>query len=309
MANTDLAGSDPRMSPRYDSGAAAFYLFSYASHHGWRPLIGLGVAFFVYYAVVLAAVLWGMWPIMAYAFTSPGGDPGPELFALYVQRFLPMIGLVMVVSIVCWAVIEAALLRWLYGRGAGLRFGGAELRLILIYILWMLLPLAVFALPAILAVVAGVTGSGLVIALCVLAFVAAFFALIFLAVRLAPAGALTVHDDRLHVFSAWDVSRGRFWPVLGAFAIVIVIYFGASVAAQIVANVFFIVGGMASLVALSTPDAPPPDPEIIARLFTSPVILAGIAIYLLILSAVAFLFQAMLAGVNTYGVKLTRGEA
>jgi hypothetical protein len=239
-----------------------------------------------------------------------GQEPDRAIVFSFLGRMGLAYGAAFVGYLVTWSIVEAALLRWLYGRGMTIRFGGAELMLIVIALFWIVLPIAVFVLPWALAILAGVTESVALAILCALAFVAAIPVWVMLAVRFAPAGALTVHDGRLHVFSAWRVSRGCFWPVLGAFVIAVLVYLGAGIAVGVVQQILFLIGGAGAFMTMfATIGAQePPDPGMIIDMFTSPLMIAMMVVMGVISAAVAFLFQAMFAGVNVYGVKRLAGE-
>lgn len=311
MTVMDPADAPPPAPHGYDSGSAAFHAFSYANQHGWGPLVSLGAIYVVYYLAVSALMIWGIWPLIE-LFMELGPDEEPELSVM-----LPILGrygfvllLAIAISLIVWSVVEAALLRWLFGRGLRIQLGPVELRLMLIGVFFAIaLPIAVWAAPAALGIAADAMGAVAIGILCALAAVAAIPIWIMLAVRFAPAGALTVYDERLHLFSAWAVSRGRFWPVVGAFVIAVLVYVGASIVVGVLQQILFMIGGVSALMPMypAMNGAEPPDPAVIMEALTSPVMIAMIVICGIIAAAVAFLFQAMLAGVNAYGVKRLHG--
>ncbi|WP_291842894.1 hypothetical protein [Maricaulis sp.] len=113
-----------------------------------------------------------------------------------------------------------------------IRFGGDELRLIGVNLLYVVVA-AVAYFGA--ALVIGIFGFGAVMMaqgggdsaaigfggglLAFLAFLAVLVALLVFAIRLASAPALTVLDGRLRFFESWDASKGVFWPLLVSYVV------------------------------------------------------------------------------------------
>lgn len=300
----------------FDSGAAAFHVFAHARREGWAPLLKLGAIYFVAGLAAMALLLLALWPFLAMVFDPAlTGSADPKLAAArgmppgFWQAFgLSMIGYLAYLAfyLVFYAVIDAALLRWLLGRGARPKLGGDELRLILISLLWCVLPFVLFAPFWVLLFIAAAAGSASAAAgwsvgvLCFLAFIGACVAWTWLAARLAPAAALTVRDGRLRAFGGWAATAGRFWPVLGGFFIVWVIYVAASFGIQILVQPLMLLAGgdMFAFGAAMDPDSI--DPQEVLAVLLSPAMIAISAISAVISVVIAFLFQAMLAGANVY---------
>ena len=168
-------------------------------------------------------------------------DPGAVLSMVF-GTMTPLIPWVIVVSIgswVLWAMFEAASQRrYIRGERFSLRLGSDEFRMMAVGLFWWLFTLACFGLPA-LSVWNGVIdlfqlfaggvsenefgrrmipailgGLGLTLL--------SFPVYVFFATRLSPCFAMTIKDRKIVFFDAWNVSRGRFWPILGAFLIIAV---------------------------------------------------------------------------------------
>tara|TARA_R110001606_G_scaffold92753_4_gene206070 strand:+ start:229 stop:1209 length:981 start_codon:yes stop_codon:yes gene_type:complete len=166
-------------------------------------------------------------------------DPG-ALLALVFGALTPLIPWAIVVSVgswVLWAMFEAASQRrYVRDERFSLRFGADELRMMAVGLLWSLLNIVCF-LPMLFVlfgsgaslfnqvldgqsaasmeneIIASVFGGlGLMLLL--------FPVYVFFATRLSPCFAMTIKDRRIVFFDAWNVSRGRFWPILGAFVII-----------------------------------------------------------------------------------------
>ncbi|MEO1407772.1 MAG: hypothetical protein AAFV54_14985, partial [Pseudomonadota bacterium] len=112
-----------------------------------------------------------------------------------------------------------------------LRLGGDEWRLFVVYLIWLAFMIVYYMLIAIIAVTfSGGAGpsfeagrnAGPVVGLLIIAFSAVW---VFLAVRFAPAGALTVRDRAIRFRSAWRVTRGRFWTLFGSYLVLVVAVF------------------------------------------------------------------------------------
>ena len=128
-------------------------------------------------------------------------------------------------------------MRWIVrgetGGILGLTLGADTWRVYSGYWVWFGLYLGFYiASVIVIAVAAGVLGAagdmaltGIVVG--VLALVISLAAIYF-AVRLAPAAATSVAQGKFSFFKAWTVTRGRFWSLFGAFALLIVLYFVGS---------------------------------------------------------------------------------
>ncbi|OLF74108.1 hypothetical protein AWH62_08195 [Maricaulis sp. W15] len=113
-----------------------------------------------------------------------------------------------------------------------IRFGGDEIRLIGVNLLYLVVAaVAYFGV----AMLIGIFGFGAVMMahgggdagaigiggglLAFVAFLAVLVALLVFAVRLASAPALTVLDGRLRFFESWDASKGVFWQMLISYVV------------------------------------------------------------------------------------------
>lgn len=160
----------------------------------------------------------------------------------------------MFVIFVAFAAFEAACLRWLVrgesgGGLLGLNFGADTWRVYSGYWIWFLLYMAFSMVMGILfgvliggaafGMMAATNGGDGSSALGALALMPIFYLIqyglmIFFAVRLAPANATSIARKKFAFFDAWKVTRGRFWALLGAFALLFVIYFVAIIIFYIV---------------------------------------------------------------------------
>jgi hypothetical protein len=155
--------------------------------------------------------------------------PPPELFAL-----LPSYALVMFVMFILVAAYEAACLRWMT-RGEvsgffGLSLGGDTWLVWFTYWGWLVL-LALSYVVTLLLVAALTFGAVFLATLLQVGREATLFApligiplayaiLVTVAVRFAPAAALSVARRRFSFLSAWRATRNRFWALFGSFLLI-----------------------------------------------------------------------------------------
>ena len=186
------------------------------------------------------------------------------LTALSYALFQPLFGiwfsivfgylLMLILGVMFWAVFEAAAQRRLVrDEGFSLRIGGDEFRLILVGLIWVGLGLAaqIFSIIFIAISTASLVyaldnpaGGAIAVLLCMALLTGLW---IWIGVRLAPASAMTVRDGRVTFFDAWNVTRGRFWTLLGSYLVLAIIvvtmaaltwyFIGTGVAAAIMANI------------------------------------------------------------------------
>jgi hypothetical protein len=166
-------------------------------------------------------------------------DPGAVL-ALVFGTLTPLIPWAIVVSAgswVLWAMFEAASQRrYVRDERFSLRLGSDELRMMAVGLFWWFLALACFGLPALSVwngvinivqlAAGGMSENELGRRMVPVIFggmgfmMLAFPVYVFFATRLSPCFAMTIKDRKIVFFDAWNVSRGRFWPILGAFLII-----------------------------------------------------------------------------------------
>lgn len=235
-----------------------------------------------------------------------GGEmtpPPPEVLGL-----IPFAFGVGILSIILFAAFEAACLRWLvrgeHGDGVlGLTFGADTWRVLGVYVLWFALFIAFFVVIALFytltTVLANVGGPAQIIALLLgalapLGFIAL---LIWAAVRFAPAAATSVARRRFAFFEAPRVTKGYFWPLLGAF---IILWIGYCVIA-IVGNQIITLPAQALMapvmVKAMSGDTGGIGPAMI-EVMTSPVYLASMGVNFVFSTILGTVFYVAMFGVN-----------
>ena len=178
-----------------------------------------------------------------FGITAPGQTvpvTNEEAFA-FIGRMFGTMAILVPLTVVVMAVLEAsALRRYIRNEAFSIRFGKDELRVIGVYLWWALMVLVAMIIMVILGLIIGmfvmIIAAGLPMAAPFLALIfnlATYLGLLALAVRFAPASAVTIRDNKVTFFEAEAATKGRFWPLFGAFLIPIVAYYVLSLVLQL----------------------------------------------------------------------------
>jgi hypothetical protein len=164
--------------------------------------------------------------------SEPSTDPQATLAAM--KGMGPLFLISAVYSLAIYSVLLAGVNRLVLRPhdvgGAYLRLGADELRQAVVLILVNLMMVAVYlALVVVVALVGGlgaaIGGAPLGVALGLLLGMAAVGVLLVLAVRLSFAGPLTFDTGKISIKGSWNLTKGRFWPLLGAYFVALVLAF------------------------------------------------------------------------------------
>ncbi len=232
----------------------------------------------------------------------------------------PLMFLFQVFYYILLAAYEAACLRWLI-KGEqkgffGFSFGADTWRVYLTYWIWFFLAVACGIL--FLIVFGGMIGSmfaigaaggdtsslgGVALAL-PLVFLLVLAAMTYVGVRLAPAAATSVARNRFAFLDAWKVTRGRFWGLLGAFVLLWIMYFVATM-------ILYGAGGAALAVGLMTNAnqlSGDPSPEQVFAVFAQPTVLVPLVLICAVAVVAAFMWIIALFGINARAASLALEE-
>jgi hypothetical protein len=94
-------------------------------------------------------------------------------------------------------------------------------------------------------------GIGAMIGSILLAGLGGFALALFLLVKFSLASAQTFQTGRINIFGSWTLTKGRFWPILGAFLLVFVFMIMISIAQsviQLIGQMSVLSGEMAAIV-------------------------------------------------------------
>ncbi len=215
---------------------AAFTGFGVVRAHpkalGYWALYALGLA--VIFAVIIVGMMGPDFTKLTAVSASSTKDPA-EILALF-ARLAPGYLVMMIAGVVSNSVLGAAMLRAVLqpadDRFGFLRLGADEMRQLGLGLLTFAVFMGVYfglaiALGIVLGIIAAVAkatpaaGVFLIIA-------GVGGAMLFLAVRLSLAPALTFDRGRIDLWGSWALTRGRFWPLLGTYlltsALIFVVY-------------------------------------------------------------------------------------
>lgn len=161
---------------------------------------------------------------------EPSGDPQATLAAM--AGMGPLFLFSALYSLVVYSVLLAGVNRLVLrpqdGANAFLRLGADELRQAAVLILVNVILIAAYFAAVIVSVliggiVAAIGGAGLGVALGVLTGVAMVALMLVLAVRLSFASPLTFDTGKIDIRGSWDLTKGRFWPLFGAYFVALVL--------------------------------------------------------------------------------------
>jgi len=233
---------------RLDSVQTATAGFRVIQKHPWVIPIWAAV-----YLLISVAALGAAMPIILDAISSmfdlvenDVARPDPALVLGIFAKLAPLIALGVLASLVLGAIFGAAVnrsvLRPQEFRFGYLRLGMAELRQLVVSVAFSLLYFVVslVAIVVIGAIAAFVPDGAalLVVVLCLAALAGA----LYLAVRFSVAPAQTFDEGRINLVGSWSLTRGSFWPLLGAYCLAIALVLGVSLALSIAGSV---IGGLA----------------------------------------------------------------
>jgi len=230
----------------------------------------------------------------------------------------PMYMLFLIFAYLLLAAYESACLKWMI-RGEtsgvfGLALDGDTFRTYLTYWVWFFLIMALYLLcfiivfvlaaGAIMGAQSGAEPSPAtfgIIVLCAFGFLAV---MIIFGVRFAPAAATSVATRRFAFFDAWTVTKGRFWSLLGSFALLFLMYcVGLSVLGGVAAGVMG-----ATLLTQLQAQGEAASPQEVFALFASPAVWGPLVFIYGAMIAGAFVFYVALFGVNARAAALAVEE-
>lgn len=173
------------------------------------------------------------------AFIQSGVEPErEEIFELLKELWTGIWPILAGAALIYWVIASvlttATMRRYIRDEKFSLGFGADEMRVMTVYLGWSAMGL--IAMAPFLLIMGGLFWSGLSAAInggeepsetavfgavggAVGLMIILFPIYVFFATRLAPCFALTVKDRQVRFFDGWNVSRGRFWPIFGAYAI------------------------------------------------------------------------------------------
>ena len=185
-------------------------------------------------------------------------DPAQALAVL--SRIAPMFAVILPLALIFYGVIYATVARAVLrpnDEGMGyIRFGGDELRQMLLVLLWVVVLFGAefcgILLVVIPAAILSLVAKPLA-ALAILFGLAVLAGWIYGLVRLSLSSAMTFDRKRVELFGSWALTKGYFWKMLGAYALVLGLALVISILVGIIsAAVAAVLGGIGGLAAIFT---------------------------------------------------------
>jgi len=217
----------------FSATEAAFEGFRVARERPWAIVAWAGVAFvFLIGDVILRTFLIDANAIQASSQALVAGEtPGQQLVRM-VAATVPYLAAAVPISLVFYGILFAAAYRVVLEPNSsvnGLRLGIQELRQVLLILISGVLVFIAYLGVAFLCGLAYVLmrplSEPLAAVIGALSVVISYALLIVLPIRLSLAGPHTFVEHRLRPFASWTMSRGHFWPMLGAYVFATVFAF------------------------------------------------------------------------------------
>lgn len=215
--------------------------------------------------------------------------------------------LMLIVYAAFWSMMESAVLRrYVREEGFGIRWGADEWRMLAVGLIWfvsifvayiaLVLGVAVLALPVGMALQ---DNPGLSFLWTGIVMIGLLLVWAYFAVRLSPAGAMTIRDQGVVFFGAWGATKGRFWPMVGGFLVLaVILYVGILVLYMI--GAFTVIGAVMGSVDF---DRGQTDPDALMAAFTNPAVLVPLAITYLVMLIYQGFWQYAWAGIPALAAK------
>lgn len=255
------------MASRFTFDGALMFGFraAYVRSFPWKFALAFavtGTALTALFAWLTKDVLFGFIDAIDQLDRSGVDDPAVFFGVMFntFGRLMPWIVLGTLASLVVWAMFMAATQRrYIRDEDFSITFGPDELRMMGAGLVWYLAQSLFYLLPFLIMLpmfgmiadfykgdltedemVAFVLGRAGMVALL---FLVLFPIYVFFATRFSPVFAMTIKEGKIAFGDAWIVSRGRFWPILGAYLILAIIggmavSFASSIAQMVVMPAF-----------------------------------------------------------------------
>ena len=136
---------------------------------------------------------------------------------------------ILVLGLAIQSIMAAAVYRLIFRhddtRFGYLRLGGDELRLMALTVIYIFLIMglvvAVTMLAGIVVAISSAAGPAVQTFVATAVGFIALGVIVYVLVRLSLAPVATFAERRLAVFESWSLTRGQFWPLLGAYALAV----------------------------------------------------------------------------------------
>jgi hypothetical protein len=215
-----------------------------------------------------------------------------------IGRFALAYLVAMVTGILLWMMFEASSQRrYMRAEGFSLKLGADEGRLLVVGLFWIglmiLLYIGMFVLmmvPMIIGAVAGSDGAMAAGAVAVIVMLAYVVFAIWVTVRFSPAAAMTIRDRKIRFGSAWRVTKGKVWTLIGSWLVLALIM----MAIIFVLYLVFAVTAVLSLMPVMQSGSD--DPADVLAAFASPGFIIPVIIFGLVYMGLAGVMMHVFGG-------------
>lgn len=253
-----------RFSPRFSPSDAALEGFRVTRENGRAFGWWAAASFLVSVAGVFVTVL--MPANVRNAMETLRAEDTPDIGTLV--NALIAVAPLFVFGLAFQCMMAAAIYRVIFRhddkRYGYLRLGGDELRLmgltVIFVVLTILLAVALTLGAAIVVTIVSFASRGLAVSVGAIAELVSLCVLVWVLVRLSLAPPATFAERRIRIRESWELTRGSFWPLFGAYllaiACIVVIGLLALVLFTAVAGIIVLIGGgqLSDLSSIFHPD-------------------------------------------------------
>jgi hypothetical protein len=209
----------------FSATEAAFEGFRLTREHP-RAVLAWMFAYFIFtLGLDLITITWAGPDLASLRALSQAASPDTNALLRTFAKLAPYVLFTVVVRVVFFAVLNCAIYRAVlrpYERGlAYFQLGADEFRMmglyIVLFVLWLFAIFAVAFVGGVAAGTLGVSGGAAGAFIGFLVGAGAFCLAISVGVRLSLAAPMTFDQHRITVFRSWSFTRGSFWPLVGAY--------------------------------------------------------------------------------------------
>jgi hypothetical protein len=323
----------------FDIGEAIFFFFK---RFGEKPVAALWIALWQVgvATAVIAASIYLLWPAYMNLFELAAMDDMHglsdaeeiEMVFATIGPFLTSMVLLVPVGTILALMFQGAWLRFLtrgeVAAAIPFRLGADEFRLLGVNVLYIVVGTVVYIAALMMFVIFGLGTAGIVAVgdssvgaglgaglFMFIAVLAVFAAVIFIAVRLASAPAMTVLDRKFRFFESFDASSGVFWPMLLVYLVVAVMIMilsmiiSTAIQLAMLGALFPLIAELSALDDMRGDVSPEDVFAVFGDVLSQPGTMISLGLGFLLTYFMQIAFEGMWHGVGAYNACRYRGES